>query len=266
MINTKNEEVTSLLKSFFGGIPYVGQTLNEAFFDYNTRVKQNRLNKFTELLHSFFGENPDINLETLKTEEFQYVFDNVIKRVVQTRSKEKLKRFRNILINHITKTSLEIDNTETYLTLISELSEIELTILMSHNKNNLGARKKVSAKISEYENLIAQINVRIRNIPLASDSTKVDFLKEFENLEHTRKELEKKKNEETKSLEELDRYKKPEFYNVTQGDFLYSKQKLYSKGLMLDRGIGAMDYIPFQYMEITEFGKKFITFIEGNEI
>ena len=62
----------STLKSGFSAIPFVGGLLNEVVFEYSGRIKQERLNRFVELLQEYFHEKRDleINVEDLKTEDF----------------------------------------------------------------------------------------------------------------------------------------------------------------------------------------------------
>jgi hypothetical protein len=54
------------------------------------------------------------------------------------------------------------------------------------------------------------------------------------------------------------------FYGLSNDQFLYYKQTLYSKGLLIDSGIGAIGVPPFKTMNITQFGKDFIFFIKSS--
>ena len=66
----KKEITVSVLKSIFGVIPYGGNALDELFFEYNGRIKQNRLNRFVEILADNFTKDTVINIENIKTEDF----------------------------------------------------------------------------------------------------------------------------------------------------------------------------------------------------
>ena len=81
---------------------------------------------------AFFTKNPAINLETLKTEEFSDLFESVIRRVLQTKSREKHIRFRDVLLRQIHQPNDEIENAETYLDLIGTLNEPAIWILNEH--------------------------------------------------------------------------------------------------------------------------------------
>jgi hypothetical protein len=118
--NTK-EVLQSTVKSLFGAIPYAGTAFNEVFFDYHSRIKQNRLNNFTEILAEYFEQHQDIQIDNIKTEHFADIFETVLKRVVQTKSKSKLKRFRTILINELKNPTEQIELVDLYLDLITTL-------------------------------------------------------------------------------------------------------------------------------------------------
>ncbi len=48
--NNSKEVLVSITKSLFSTIPYAGTALTELVFDFNGRIKQNRLNHFTEII------------------------------------------------------------------------------------------------------------------------------------------------------------------------------------------------------------------------
>jgi len=133
----------SLVRSALGGVPFAGQVLNEAMFEFRGRIKQNRLNKFTELLTEFFKNNEEVDLDNLRTEDFSDLLESVLKKVVQTKSIEKQKRFRDVLTNKIQNPLTDIDNSEIYLDLITSISEDELKVLYRHRNfdNNFDVKK-----------------------------------------------------------------------------------------------------------------------------
>jgi len=69
-MNIKKDEYkeagVSVVRSLFSAVPYAGGALNEIFFDYRSRVKQNRINAFADMLAEFFLEHSDIEPESLK--------------------------------------------------------------------------------------------------------------------------------------------------------------------------------------------------------
>ena len=71
----KKEIIVSTAKSIFGIVPFGGAALNELFFEYNGRIKQSRLNNFVEILAESFTEDSNIDLDNIKTEDFNDLFD-----------------------------------------------------------------------------------------------------------------------------------------------------------------------------------------------
>ncbi len=253
----KKETLESIIRSGFAAIPYVGQVLTEICFDYRGRIKQNRLNRFTELLFDYFLENPDVDIEDIKTEDFSDLFEWVLKRVVLTKSEKKLERFRDILINKIEKPSYEIDNLELYLDLISNLSETEIKVLYYHRFFNK-EYKKDKELLSELEfNLIT----KKENVDKERDAQRSGYANNLSLALSEYNILEQKINRLKPLINSYDKYRKAEFYEISVDDFLYCKQSLYSKALLVDSGVGAIGVRPFEIMSITVFGQEFVNFI-----
>ncbi|MCP9752363.1 hypothetical protein [Ferruginibacter sp. HRS2-29] len=61
----------------------------------------------------------------------------------------------------------------------------------------------------------------------------------------------------------LTQYRKADYYGLTQNQFLYYKQILFSRGLFHDEGLGNLNVTPFDLMVVTELGYKFLQFIRA---
>lgn len=259
MINSidKKELPISLARSIFSAVPFVGQLLNEVVFEYRGRIKQERLNSFTQLLSDYFTNNLEIDLKNLETEDFSDLLESVLKRVVQTKSIEKQKRLRDILVNKIQNPFTEIDNSEIYLDLITNLSEVEINILHFHlvlvqNFDN------VRNNISRLQN---DLNINNNNLKEQGLLTNSELENSHIEISDKIKEIEGKIQVEETTMESLQKCRESSFYGISEDKFLYYKQSLYSKGLMIDSGVGFIAHRQFKYMSITEFGKGFIQFI-----
>jgi hypothetical protein len=250
------ELATSTVKSLIGAIPYAGTLLNEIAFDYRSRLKQERLNSFTHLLAEFFIENPGTKIEDLRNEEFSDLFDSVLQKISQTKSKEKHKRFRDILTLHIQNQDLGTDNSEIYLDLVSSLNEISINILKEHQQFKKAhdtlksLMNKLEIQIKDKQHLLNDIYVHNAVEQILNNDSK----KEVDQLQNQLGDY--KKQEQL-----LQHFRKAEFYDLLEDEFLYYKQILLSKGLLVDSGVGTLGHIPFLYMGITEFGNKFIEFL-----
>ena len=252
----KKEIAISAIKSIFSNIPIAGQAITEIAFEYRGRLKQNRLNYFIELLSDYFSKSSDINLDNIKTEDFSDLFEAVILRVVQTKSQEKHKRFRDILINQLTNPN-NLDNSDTYLDLVSSLSEMEIEVLKQHQAFDEAYNSfKEKHKVLQHEIGLKETGRR--------DATNRNDNQNYEELNNQIHFLENERQNLKKEIDSRDRFRNHNFYNISASDFLYCKQSLYSKGLLIDKGVGAIGTEPFQLMAITEFGREFIHFILKN--
>ena len=249
----KKEIIISSTKSVFGMIPHVGTALNELFFDYNGRLKQKRLNNFVEILHEYFSQNKDVSIENIKTEDFNDIFESILKRVVVTKSSHKLYRFRDILVKELNSPTSETELIDLYLDLITSLSEKELVIL-----NNYKHFDKT------FDNEIAKLYKLKQQFQKVSDDkkretiiiTRSKYEDEYLRLKGIIERTEKKHKK-------LEKYKTAEFYKLSEQKFFFYKQRLYSKGLLFDIGVGGVGTRAFEVMSITEFGIEFINFIKG---
>ena len=255
--NDKKEIGISIVRSAFSAVPFVGQLLNEIAFEFRGRIKQERLNKFTELLSEFFGSANDFEIENLKTEDFSDLLESVLKRVVLTRSEQKHKRFRDILINKIKNPSADIDNSEIYLDLITSLNEEEITILFYHQSLDQNFENDRNAIRESERNLVSKNEALTKEKELKEKG----FANNFDTIQSEIYEFETTLNVAKQKMDTLQQYRKHSFYELTADRFLYYKQSLFSKALIIDSGVGAIGVRPFQSMSITEFGKDFMKFI-----
>ena len=248
----QKEIVVSTFKSIFGLIPYGGNALDELIFEYNGRIKQNRLNRFIEVLEDNFTAESGINLENIKTEDFNDLFESVLRRVVQTKSELKLIRFKDILVKELSSPSENAELIDHYLDLISNLTEEEISILYNHRFFTL-----------HYEDEIDEMNRLKDNLNALEDQLKKqtivigvsEFQKPRDEVEHN---FEIKKN----YILSFTKYKTADFYNLSENQFMFYKQRLFPKGLLIDNPMNRIGNVPFAHMGITEFGIEFIEFIK----
>lgn len=251
----KKEIITSTAKSIFGAIPFGGAALDELFFEYNGRLKQNRLNRFVKILAENFTEESDINLDNIKTEDFNDLFESVLRKVVQTKSEAKLIRFKDVLLNELKKPTKQAEINELYLNLISELTEQEIEILYNHRFFTEEFEEEVNEMNRHRDNMKSLKNQMDKESIIVDESK---FLKPYENV---KAQFENKKSKIDKVL----KYRNADFYNLNENKFMFFKQRLFSKGLLIDDRMKRIGTLPFQSMGITEFGVEFIDFIKTSE-
>lgn len=132
-LSAKSKQVVnSILTVSINNIPFIGPAIVEGL-NFNTNVKQARFQNFIKELAEFMetAAGKQIDLEHIQSTEFIDIFEFVIKKVVETKSNEKLKLFRNILIRNMAVPSIE-DQTISYLKLIAELSDEQISILRDY--------------------------------------------------------------------------------------------------------------------------------------
>lgn len=251
----KTELLNSVAKTIFSVIPYAGTALTELVFDYNGRIRQNRLNKFVEILSTEFTNNNEIEIENIKTENFNDLFEAVIKRVYTTKSELKLNRFKDILIRGLKEFDNNFEFVDVYLDLITDLSEDELMILFEHR--HFG--KKYNIEVLRKKELAEQLNKAIENrkkeiISIGTSRYAIQI-----------NEIEKERNNIRDTHSNLEKLRDFKYYNISDDKFRFYKQRLYSKALLIDNGIGSIGRGPFEIMSITEFGMEFINFIKNTE-
>lgn len=252
----KRELFNSTAKSIFGVVPFAGSLLDELFFEYNGRIKQNRLNHFIEILTENFTKEKDIKIENIKTDDFNDLFESVLRRVVRTKSEWKLNKFKDILINELNSPTKQIELVELYLDLISDLSEEELTILYHHKHFDLAYEEEIN-KMNQLQDRLRTVLQKIKEQTIVIGESK--FVKEKIDFEKGIQEYEK-------WLGDLRKYKTADFYNLNDNKFMLFKQRLFSKGLLLDNRMNRIGSGTFQNMGITEFGQEFIDFIRSDNI
>ncbi len=241
-LNQEQKEVGfSIIKLIASKVP--GLDLGIGFFEYRNAVKQNRINKFIELLQEYLetsGLNKTIDFDLINEEEFTDLFEAVLVRVSRTRSVEKLDRFKLIIAKKLVET-LPIDYVDTFLDLVSELKEKQIEILQAHYQ---------IYKTLKGENLLA-FNNSIR-IQLNAENEKRT------NTEPHNYGILKNR------LKEFMKFRTGVTYNITDGEYRFLIQDLAAKSLLVDFGIGGIGTSPYDLMEITEYGKYFLEFIESN--
>jgi hypothetical protein len=251
----KKEVSEAAWKSAFGAVPYIGSLLNEIVFDYRSRVKQNRLNEFVALLRDEFSKyNQEvIDFKKMESEEFGDLFESILKRVIQTSSKDKLERFKKVLVDHMTVERVT-DYTETFLDLVARLSEVQISILSRHSKLKKAGIRELFREKEKLEAEPLKLKVKDENaLRAAGINDSGDSHYQMSQIKFRITDIQAKINENNRS-------RKHTTYNITEGEYVFLVQDLYSKGLLMD-SVGSFDVKPFEYMYITEFGEKFLHFI-----
>lgn len=259
----KKEFAVSTIKTLFSAVPFgIGTVLDEVIFEQRSRIKQDRLNKFSDLLQTFFenyGEKPTI--ENLTSEEFSDIFELVLRKVTETSNVKKLERFKNILVGQMGVQVKHTDFAETFLDLIAKLNDTQILILEEfNNKERIISESQKTRDILKSE--LKEKREVLEGLILKEDNGTYVNSTVLETSKKEVRELEFELSTEEAKVEKINDYKKARFYNLTESEFEFYTQDLVSKSLMKDvysTAIGAS----LANKRITEFGKQFLTFIQG---
>lgn len=229
------DDFTAVLQSMFAAAPHGGAALHEVI---GTRgnLKASRLAGFAGLLAEAVSQLPGADMSRLTSEEFSDLFESVLLRVAQTKSPQKHTRFRDILARYIQDVELDVSHAEMYLDLICTLSEVEITVLYQHRLFD-----------DQYDRDLDQLAQLRAAVPDAEPHGLVAEPDDEVELE--------------RKIAGIDRRRNASFYMLSHPKFMYCKQALLSRGLLLDSGTGRPDVAPYELMSITDFGKGFIAFI-----
>jgi hypothetical protein len=255
----------SALRIILGSIPYAGPTLVESIFDRRSRIKQERVNKFIEDLSNFFKKNSNqkIDDEFIKTDDFGDLFETILRKISETKSQEKIDRFRLVLTNQMSTPSFS-EFTETFIELISKLNENQIIILAKHHELK-SIYPAVEANIKSYKSEKRKLEDEIKEL---TEKFEKGMNIDGESLAEKQKKLAFSTldlHDERNKKNELDQFRESTFYSLNKGDYLFFIQDLVSKSLLRELGGGEMGYIPFMFMEITEFGSKLLNFIVNKQ-
>lgn len=259
MDNAKKEAAISIFKSGLSNVPFIGQLLTEVLFEYTGRMKQQRLNNFIEIMKkSLENSNPYFDLEKIQSEDFADLFENVLRKVSYTKSKEKLIGFKNILFRG-GKDNCQINRCEIFAELLAQVSSKHIEILKAHRDILIKSNLSVShGKVRELSDEHYKVQEEIKhemlfdypdemNPVLALQEKKEKIIEEIDKIE--------------KSLKASKPIRQHCYYQLSKGDFLFYLQDLSSKALLMDEGTGGIGTHPFEIMVITELGLNFLNFI-----
>lgn len=132
------EALIIVTKGTIGGIPFVGTLLNEALFESRSRLKQARLNAFFEKMVPRITqlEEEKIDKDHLRSEEFSDFFEELLQKVVKTKSEEKLELFRRVLLGAIMGNKSP-DFSTLFLNILDELTVDEIKVFREHYELHL---------------------------------------------------------------------------------------------------------------------------------
>lgn len=139
----KNDIKESVIKGIISAVPYLGGTVTSIWSDIQAERKHERLLEFyTALDDEIKIIKEKLNVGYISKPDFLDVFEATVKFVINERSNEKRRFFKNILLNGMMDKIADYDKTEKFLRIVDDMSNPEIIILkiffnpVIYNKNN----------------------------------------------------------------------------------------------------------------------------------
>lgn len=262
MLNLQDKTVAketglAVLKAALALFP-VGIAINQ-YMELRSKIKQERLNSFISLLFESLTGKSIEGISNLDAEEFDDLLDSIFRRVIQTKSINKHKRFRDILLNFIDKRNMKFDDAELFLGLVSDLTEPAILILNNYRIFSVELLQR-KTRLLELERELSTLNAK-----LIKESTikEKGFANKFDSLSEQHFKAEQEIEQLKVEVNRLNAVNMASTYGLDDGEFMYLKQTLFSKGLLVDNFAGGLvgSKSTFEDMTITAFGLKFIDFL-----
>lgn len=135
----------AVLKGVFGAlVPPVGQGI-EAFANWRSRVKQERINEFfNEAINKVDKDKVDYGF--LRTDEFGDMLEDILVKVAANRSDAKKAYFRKVLLSAI-EGHPRPDMSRVFINILGEITDAELQLLAQiHNVHRQGRQLQQEGK------------------------------------------------------------------------------------------------------------------------
>lgn len=133
LIKKKYQEVSEsdFIRGVIQGIPYVGGTLDTWFFSKARKVKEQRLTSFLKRLDSKYRELEEkkIDKRFIETEEFLYLLEIVLEKILREHREEKRELLAQALVNSTKTVNSDYGNKELIFRLISDLDPLHIHVL-----------------------------------------------------------------------------------------------------------------------------------------
>lgn len=155
-------------------IPYVGGSLDTLLYEKGNKWRTERLeyllNDFSEKIETLINKNRDLEDEIhqkMGTEEFYDIILTCVKNSIETRHKEKIQKFSNIMLNYCSPDDSFVKNDVDLMILITtSLSNREFFLLKEIKNDKLVYHQIDNSKIINWEifkNYLIENNILYQN-------------------------------------------------------------------------------------------------------
>lgn len=179
--STKSEEALELSATISSLAPWIGGSISSVLSGMSVKRKMSRINDCLKAIASHVESVHDkVTEELVKTEDFEDLLEQTLKRVAEERNEEKRKLFAAFLLNNIGKPNLAF---ERRLKLLNVLEEFQLSGLILINalsqtpteyelNRSMGfVHQTLSERAPEIVNEIDQIAKELERLDLVKNLT-----------------------------------------------------------------------------------------------
>jgi len=248
----------SIRKGAFNLLPGIGEILDDAFFETRNRIKQDRYNRFIDIIIDFLNSNSDrITFDTnIDNEDFSDVVEDVIRGVLRAASNEKLLRFRNLLFSYAMGSSGG-DLIPIFIDLTNSLMDDQVIILQKYYQlkskyvNLVKDKAEIESKLGKLkEDLKLEVerhkNGYANNLPLVER----DVAKANHDLIEISRVIDIIRDASNSTM-----------YGLEENYFKSIVQDLVSKALLTDIGMTLHGVNQFELLELTNLGYSYIEYL-----
>jgi len=134
--NNRTDYATSIAKSLAGVVPFAGSAIAEIVGAIIPNQRVDRIIEFIKILdEKLYGLGEDVGeiKERMMKEDFIDLFEDGIFQASRAISRERKEYISSLLKNSISKSQLDYTEKKKLLSMLAELSDIEIIILISHS-------------------------------------------------------------------------------------------------------------------------------------
>jgi hypothetical protein len=123
------DHVTNVVKAALNAVPGFGGTLASLVADYIPSSRAARLEQFSkDVAEALSKLTAEIQAERIRTDQFAYLLTRVYTNVAKEYQEEKLRAFRNVLVNGLVQEVADIEQ-ERFLSWVEQMTTLQLYIL-----------------------------------------------------------------------------------------------------------------------------------------
>mgnify|MGYP005757804303 CR=1 FL=1 len=172
------ELLISSVKSAFGLMPLIGTALDQVFFEYGSRIKAARLERFIYHLSSQVQllDETKLDQEYLQSEDFYDITQSILDKALKNKSSIKHQMLAQILLDSIKHTlSSDESLTEVFINYVDSLKPIQIKMLLYFNN-----KEAELEEIASYSNLYDLYISDKQNVAIDKDEFKL-YCSDLEN-------------------------------------------------------------------------------------